>query len=197
MLNSNDAVIQVYSGGGIDILNPRGRDFRILDIAESLSKIARFNGHTRRHVSIAQHSILVSYLLTGTGLEMEGLMHDAPEFITGDISTPMKKAIIEMVYRATGEQGIDPIKLITIPIDIEMAKQFNLVYPRPQAVKDADLEAMTLERRQFLLPASGVAWSTDVRARVFALSNVQPAEACEAFINRYNEILWGEKELAS
>lgn len=197
MLDANDAVIQVYSGGGVDILNPRPRDFRILDIAESLSKVSRFNGHTRHHVSVAQHSILVSYLLDGTGLEMEGLMHDAPEAITGDISSPMKKAIREMIYRATGEKDIDPIKMITVPIDIAMSKQFNLVYPRPQAVKDADLEAMTLERRQFLLPASGVEWTTDVKARAFSLVRMEPAEACAAFITRYNQLLWGEKELAS
>lgn len=192
-----NTVIQTYSGSGMDILNPRPRDFRILDIAMSLGKIARFNGHTQQHASVAQHSILVSFLLEGTGFEMEGLMHDAAEAITGDISTPMKMAIKEMVYRATGEENIDPIKAITVPIDIAIATQFGLCYPRPQAVKDADMEAMTLERRQMLLPASGVAWSTDVKARDYNLQWMEPQAAGEAFMQRYNSILWRKKEMAS
>lgn len=187
---------QTYSGSGVDILNPRPRDFRILDIAESLGKLARFTGHTQHHHSVAQHSILVSILLEGTGFEMEGLMHDAAESVTGDVSTPMKRAITEMIYRLTGEHDVDPIKAITVPIDIAIAKQFGLLYPRPPAVKAADLEAMTLERRQLMLPASGVAWSTDVKARDFALAWMSPDDATAAFVNRYNHLLWRPKAQA-
>lgn len=193
----SDTVKQTYSGSGIDILNPRPRDFRILDIAESLSKIARFNGHTRKHASVAQHSILVSYLLEGTGFELEGLMHDAAESVTGDISSPMKKAIVEMVYRLTGERNVDPIKAITVPIDIAIAQQFGLIYPLPPAVKAADLEALTLERRQMMLPASGVAWTTDVKTREFALTWVEPGHAAQAFMDRYSELSFQGKGAAS
>lgn len=192
-----NTIIQLFGGSGVDIINPRPRDFRIQDIAESLSKIARFTGHTRKHASVAQHSILVSYLLEGTGFEMEGLMHDAAEAVTGDISTPMKKAIVEMVYRLTGESDIDPIKAITVPIDIAIAKQFGLIYPRPAAVKDADLEAMTLERRHMMLPASGVAWSTDVSTRKFLMTWVEPGCAAEEFMDRYTELLFRAKETMS
>ena len=184
---------QMFSGGPVDILNPRPRDFRILDIAESLSKIARFTGHTRRHASVAQHSVLVSFLLEGTGFEMEGLMHDAAESVTGDISTPMKNAIKEMIYRATGERDVDPIKMITQQVDIALCQQFHLCYPRPPAVKAADLEAMTLERRQMMLPASGVVWSTDVLTREVALQWMTQEEARDAFIDRYNAILFGRE----
>lgn len=197
MMDSNDFVIQLYCGSGMDILNPRPRDFRIQDIAESLSKIARFNGHTRKHASVAQHSILVSYLLEGTGFEMEGLMHDAAESVTGDISSPMKRAIVEMVYRITGERDIDPVKAITVPIDVAIARQFSLCYPLPPAVKAADLEAMTLERRQMMLPASGVAWTTDVKAREFALTWVEPGAAAQAFMDRYSDLLFRQKGAVS
>ena len=191
-----NTVIQTYSGSGLDILNPLPRDFRILDIAESLGKVARFTGHTQHHYSVAQHSVLVSILLDGTGLEMEGLMHDAAESITGDVSSPRKVARVEMCYRLTGESGVDPIKDITRKIDTAIAKQFGLLYPRPAAVKAADLEAMTLERRQLMLPASGVAWSTDVKTRDYGLAWMNPDDASAAFLNRYNQILWRPKTQA-
>lgn len=192
-----NTIMQTYCGSPVDILNPRPRDFRILDIAMALSKVARFTGHTQHHASVAQHSILVSHLLEGTGLEMEGLMHDAAEAYTGDISTPMKRAITEMVYRLTGEMNVDPVKAITHEIDIALAKQFGLIYPRPAAVKAADLEAMTLERRQMMMPASGVRWTTDVRARVLALSWMDPDAAATAFVSRYNALLYRRPEAVS
>lgn len=196
MLNSGSTIKQMFSGGPFDILAPRARDIRALDIAESLSKINRFTGHTKPTYSVAQHCVLVSYLLNDTGFEMEGLFHDAHEYITGDISSPMKNAIREMVRRLTGED-VDPIKAIERPIDAAIAQQFGLIYPRPPQVKAADLEAMTLERRQLMNPASGLVWTTDVKARDISLNPLTAPEACAAWLARYNHLAFREKAVAS
>lgn len=196
MLNSGGTIMQAFSGAPFDILAPRARDIRALDIAESLSKINRFTGHTIPTYSVAQHCLLVSYLLDGSGYEMEGLFHDAHEYITGDISSPMKNAIKEMVYRLTGEH-VDVIKAIEKPIDEQIAKQFGLIFPRPPAVKAADLEAMTLERRQLMHPASGLVWTTDVKAREFTLNPLSPADARDGWLARYNALAFREKPAAS
>ena len=67
----------------------------IEDIAWSLARICRFNGHIKRDIalySVAQHSCLVSDLLAKTSerLAVLGLLHDAHEAYLGDIVTPVK-----------------------------------------------------------------------------------------------------------
>ena len=189
-------VKQMFSGGPFDIMAPRARDIRALDIAHSLGMVNRYTGHTKTPYSVAQHSVLVSLLLEGTGFEMEGLFHDAAECITGDISSPMKQAIREAVYRLTGER-VDPIKYIEKPIDEAIAQQFRLIYPRPPAVKAADLEAMTIERRQLMHPASGLVWTTDVQARDFTLMPLTAEQATAAWLARYNVLEYTERKAQS
>lgn len=191
-----NTIMQLYSGGPFDILAPRARDISALDIAESLSKVNRYTGHTKAPYSVAQHSVLVSILLEGTGFEMEGLFHDAHECFTGDLSSPLKVAINETAYRLTGER-VDIIKALEKPIDEAVALRFGLLYPAPQAVKDADLEALTIERRQLLHPACGVEWSTDVKARDFMLMALTADQARDGFLARYTAIKYREPEKAS
>lgn len=75
--------------------DPRPGDFDINDIALSLSRICRFNGHVRvGHYSVAQHSVLVSRLLPPR-LKLFGLMHDASEGYLGDIVSPLKRLFKE------------------------------------------------------------------------------------------------------
>lgn len=67
------------------------------DIANALSKICRFAGHTKQFYSVAQHSMhvasLVSYL-GGTKEEiLQALLHDAPEAYVVDVPTPLKRLL--------------------------------------------------------------------------------------------------------
>jgi hypothetical protein len=61
-------------------------------IGHSLGQLARFNGHTSRFYSVAEHCMLVAYILEreygGNGLE--GLWHDALEAYLTDIPSPWK-----------------------------------------------------------------------------------------------------------
>lgn len=184
--------MQMFSGGPFDIMAPRARDISAFDIAESLSKVNRFAGHTKAPYSVAQHSVLVSVLLEGTGFEMEGLFHDGHEYITGDLPSPLKVAINETAYRLTGER-VDVIKAIEEPIDKAIALRFGLLHPLPPAVKAVDMEALTIERRQLLHPASGLEWTTDVKARDFTLLPLSAEHARDAFLSRYNAIKYREK----
>jgi hypothetical protein len=196
MQTSANTIMQTFSGSPFDILAPRARDIRLLDMAEGLGSLQRFTGAGRVQYSVAQHSVLVSMLLDGTGFEMEGLFHDGHEYITNDISSPMKQAINEMVYRLTGER-VDVIKAIAGPIDEAIARQFGLIYPRPPAVKAADMEALTIERRQVMHPASGVEWTTDVKCREYLLNQMSCDEATATFIARYNQLKYREKAVVS
>jgi len=69
------------------------------DIVHALTKVCRFNGHTKSFYSVAQHSILVAALVHrwgGTHVEvLQGLLHDATEAYISDLNTPAKRLIGE------------------------------------------------------------------------------------------------------
>jgi hypothetical protein len=82
--------IPLFSGTRYWPESPAPRDIDIRDIAHSLARINRWNGHTRNEFSVAQHSVMVSRLLPKE-LQLFGLLHDAGEAFLGDIITPVKR----------------------------------------------------------------------------------------------------------
>jgi uncharacterized protein len=92
---------RMLSGRRLDILDPSPLDVEIEDIAHGLARVARWNGQTKgEHIfSVAQHSLLVeainSHLEPGmsTAWQLMALLHDAPEYVVGDIVSPFKAAV--------------------------------------------------------------------------------------------------------
>lgn len=92
---------RMLSGRRLDLLDPSPRDIEIADIAHGLARVARWNGQTAGpHVfSVAQHALLVEAI--GDALDpqldaaarLELLLHDAPEYVIGDIISPFKATI--------------------------------------------------------------------------------------------------------
>lgn len=73
------------------------RDVRMTDIMDSLCKLCRYNGHVARFYSVAEHSVLVSYIAEAFGdieARIPGLLHDAHEAYFGDYASPQKKMIL-------------------------------------------------------------------------------------------------------
>ena len=76
-------------------------DIEIEDIAHGLAFVARWNGQTRGDFaySVAEHSILVveifARLHPGDPVKwrLAALLHDAPEYVIGDMISPVKAAI--------------------------------------------------------------------------------------------------------
>lgn len=81
----------------VDLNNPSPEMLNLFDIATALSKICRFNGHLSEFYSVAQHSVLVSYLVPNE-LRKAALLHDAPEAYLGDVIKPLKNIIGEVYY---------------------------------------------------------------------------------------------------
>jgi 5'-deoxynucleotidase YfbR-like HD superfamily hydrolase len=82
---------RTFTGRRFWPLDPRPEDLDIEDIARGLALTNRFNGHTLVPYSVAQHSVLVSYMVP-EGMEFEGLMHDASEAMgIGDLISPSKR----------------------------------------------------------------------------------------------------------
>jgi 5'-deoxynucleotidase YfbR-like HD superfamily hydrolase len=96
----------MLSGRRLDLLDPSPLDVEIEDIAHGLARVARWNGQTvgDHAFSVAQHSLLVERILC---LQHDGsspverlatLLHDAPEYVIGDLISPFK-AVIDDAYR--------------------------------------------------------------------------------------------------
>lgn len=92
---------RMLSGRRLDLLDPSPLDVEIQDIAHGLARVARWNGqtHGRHAFSVAQHSVVVSDLTqtlepkVGREGRLLALLHDAPEYVIGDLISPFKAAV--------------------------------------------------------------------------------------------------------
>ena len=92
---------RMLSGRRLDLLDPAPVDIEVEDIALGLSRVARWNGQTTGEwpVTVAQHCVLVERLATlfKPGLDrrwrLAALLHDAPEYVIGDMISPFKAAL--------------------------------------------------------------------------------------------------------
>ena len=141
--------VQTYSGVAFELLAPRAEDVRAADLAHALAYSCRFGGHTRSHLSVAQHSILVAALVwhrTGDAdARLHALLHDAHEAYTGDIKQPVKWLVEERAGRGV-------IAAIEAPIDAAIFAWARLEKFSPGAVKRADSEILLWERDRFVGP---------------------------------------------
>jgi 5'-deoxynucleotidase YfbR-like HD superfamily hydrolase len=92
---------RMLSGRRLDLLDPDPADIAIEDIAHGLARVARWNGQTQgpNAFSVAQHSLVVEEIAGGRDAEwaarwrLAALLHDAPEYVVGDLISPFKNAI--------------------------------------------------------------------------------------------------------
>jgi hypothetical protein len=91
----------MLSGRRLDLLDPTPVDIEIEDIAHGLAFVARWNGQTRGDFaySVAEHSLLVEELFgrispkAPVKWRLAALLHDAPEYVIGDMISPVKAAV--------------------------------------------------------------------------------------------------------
>ncbi|MFT4150749.1 MAG: HD family hydrolase [Paracoccaceae bacterium] len=91
---------RMLSGRRLDLLDPTPVDIEIEDIAHGLAFVARWNGQTRGDFaySVAEHSLLVEEIFARQGgrdakWRLAALLHDAPEYVIGDMISPVKAAV--------------------------------------------------------------------------------------------------------
>lgn len=92
---------RMLSGRRLDLLDPTPMDIEIEDIAHGLAFVARWNGQTLGDwpYSVAEHSLLVEEIFArqnpGIALKwrLAALLHDAPEYVIGDMISPVKAAV--------------------------------------------------------------------------------------------------------
>lgn len=188
---------RMLSGRRLDILNPSPLDIEIEDIAHGLARVSRWNGQTRgKHsFSVAQHSVLVERLVRTNAPKLDqkwylaALLHDAPEYVIGDMITPFKHAL-DGRYREI-EVGLDSA------VHIRFGLPPNLPESVKRTIKRADRMTAWLEATQlagfsqqeavkiFIKPAGTPA---NIRLRPQS-----PEDAAASFLRRFS-ILGGYKK---
>jgi hypothetical protein len=139
---------RMLSGRRLDLLDPSPLDIEIEDIAHGLARVARWNGQTKgpHAFSVAQHSLLVESLSVyldpefGRAERLMALLHDAPEYVIGDMISPFKAAL-----------GLD-YKAFELRLLSAIHMRFGLPPKTPEAVnrhiKKADGVSAFLEATQ-------------------------------------------------
>jgi 5'-deoxynucleotidase YfbR-like HD superfamily hydrolase len=92
---------RMLSGRRLDLLDPTPVDIELEDIAHGLAFVARWNGQTKGDFaySVAEHSLLVSEIFAlqqpnaPYKWQLAALLHDAPEYVIGDMISPVKAAV--------------------------------------------------------------------------------------------------------
>src|SRR5436305_5309556 len=109
---------RMLSGRRLDLLDPSPLDIEIADIAHGLARVARWNGQTRgAHIfSVAQHTLLVEAVMReqtprlDVGFRLAALLHDAPEYVIGDMISPFK-AVLGGDYKAVEQRLLSAIHI--------------------------------------------------------------------------------------
>ncbi len=181
----------MLSGRRLDLLEPSPLDIEIEDIAHGLSRVARWNGQTDGDwaFNVAQHSLLVEAVAGRIKPKLEmhwrlaALLHDAPEYVIGDLISPFKAAV-----------GLD-YKALEIRLLHAIHLRFGIAAEPPEAVrkliKRADRVAAFLEATQL----AGFSL-TDARRYFghprgyddFHLAPTRPDRAKKDFLKRFSAL---------
>lgn len=139
---------RMLSGRRLDLLDPSPLDIEIGDIAHGLARLARWNGQTKgaHAFSVAQHCILVEAIAEclkpqlSDKFRLAALLHDAPEYVVGDLISPFKaamgvqyKSFEERIQRAIHIRfGLPPVLPLGIAQLVKKADKIAAYYEATQ-----------------------------------------------------------------
>ena len=183
---------RMLSGRRLDLLEPSPLDIEIADIAHGLARVARWNGQTKgpHAFSVAQHCVLVERLVSelkprlAREARLMALLHDAPEYVIGDLISPFKAAIgldyrkLEHRLQAAihlrfGLPALVPVMLKTL---FKKADYLSAYYEATQLAGFEDKEARGL----FGAPPKGMTTPQ--------LEPLTVAEAERQFLDRFHKL---------
>jgi len=182
--------IQTYTGRAIHFdREPRADEIDPVDLAMSLSRLARFNGHSRQFYSVAQHCCIVAANVEDDALRLPALLHDAHEAYLGDIVTPLKRRLdYAMLFGDTIETH-NTLGHIAAGFDAAIAERFGFDPSlfHHKAIVEADARALATEKRDLVTP-SLYAWKPGAEpyeVPIIALGPDQAGHLFDIFLMRY------------
>ena len=184
----------MLSGRRLNLLDPSPLDIEVEDIAHGLARVARWNGQTKGPLpfNVAQHSVIVEGFCGRLKADwpakwrLAALLHDAPEFVIGDMISPFKAAL-GPAYRDI-EAGLQRAIHLRFGLPAELPAQVEKV------IKKADRISAFFEATQYAGFEEAEAlqlFGSPAELGYMAL-DVEPAEVAEsAYLERF-EALIGE-----
>ncbi len=185
---------RMLSGRRLDLLDPSPLDIEIEDIARGLSFQARWNGQTLGDFpySVAEHSLLVEeifhrlYPKAVAKWRLAALLHDAPEFVIGDMISPVKAAV-GPGYKELDDRLMAAIHLrfglpAVLPVAVKkQIKRADRISAWMEAVQIAGFDKKEADKL-FGEPHSKLVDAVAINLR-------QPAEVRSAFVGRCEDLL--------
>ncbi len=183
---------RMLSGRRLDLLDPHAIDIEIDDIALGLSRVARWNGQTLGDYgfSVAQHSLIVEDICghidpaISVPHRLMALLHDAPEYVIGDMISPFKAAL-GLDYRRFEDHLEQAIHI-----------RFGLPALMPTAVKKLIKQA---DHACAYFEATQLVGFSESEARTFfgdpppgymlAITPLSDREASQAFVARFDHLI--------
>lgn len=171
---TNPTAMPLPSGQYFDYLHPQDSFFTIETVAHSLSLQCRFNGLCKRFYSVAQHSVHCCDLAQDS-YKLEALLHDAPEFVMGDVVKPLKVALPDY---ARIEANVERVVL----------GRFGLCLPLHQGVKQVDEIMLATEQMQLTDNRDKWIYTNGREPANFTIPVWTPEFAKTAFLSRYDDL---------
>lgn len=185
---------RMLSGRRLDLLDPSPADIAIEDIAHGLARVARWNGQTlgAHAFSVAQHVLVVEDIARGLNPEWSAtwrraaLLHDAAEYVIGDLISPFKTAI-GLDYKAFEHRLLAAIHLrFALPPDlpddisrgIKHADRIAAYFEATQLAGFSEGEAEQFFGRPDGLPNA-------LKAELSSLKSISPEDAQRTFLQRF------------
>ncbi len=164
---------RMLSGRRLDLLDPTPMDIEIEDIAHGLAFVARWNGQTRGDYaySVAEHSLLVEQIFgqmqpsAAVKWRLAALLHDAPEYVIGDMISPVKAAV------GPGYETLDDRLMAAIHIRFGLPAQVPVAIKKQ--IKKADKISAWLEAVQI------AGFTTAEADKFFGKPDPNIAQSCE------------------
>jgi 5'-deoxynucleotidase YfbR-like HD superfamily hydrolase len=181
----------MLSGRRLDLLDPSPVDIEVEDIAHGLARVARWNGQTTgpHAFSVAQHSVVVEEIAAqmrpglGPQWRLAALLHDAAEYVIGDMISPFKTAL-GLDYRAF-EDRLEGV------IHIRFGLPAVTPTPIKNLIKAADRASAFLEATQLAgfehSEALALFGSTPPQCHQTLIA-LSPAEAAQRYLQRFHTL---------
>lgn len=152
-----------------------GSPIRIGDIAHALSNVCRFGGHCREFYSVAQHSVLVS-MIVSPEYALQALLHDGTEAYLGDMVKPLKEMMPQ--FQAVEDE-----------LEAAIFRRFGLPEKMHPSIKEADIVLLATEQRDIMNNNDLWTWTGKVKPLKEVIVPMTPNVARAYFMNRYKQIL--------